>query len=148
MFSMCSELTPRARIPDTRIPQLMQPWCYLYYVLLFSVLYLYHMLSFITPHPFPKLLVLWRLCPSASLCYPCQRAFIWGVGLPPPLLSYLCIYVLLVYCVKFLLYCIVYILCIGNLSFRFFFGVSWPNLKHFQFNFTGNFSLNKTSRRN
>ena len=26
MFSMCSELTPRARIPDTRIPQLMQPW--------------------------------------------------------------------------------------------------------------------------
>ena len=27
MFSMCSELTPRARIPDTRIPQLMQPCC-------------------------------------------------------------------------------------------------------------------------
>ena len=26
MFSMCSELTPRARIPDTRIPQLMQPF--------------------------------------------------------------------------------------------------------------------------
>ena len=26
MFSMCSELTPRARILDTRIPQLMQPW--------------------------------------------------------------------------------------------------------------------------
>ena len=26
MFSMCSELTPRAPIPDTRIPQLMQPW--------------------------------------------------------------------------------------------------------------------------
>ena len=25
MFSMCSELTPRARIPVTRIPQLMQP---------------------------------------------------------------------------------------------------------------------------
>ena len=25
MFSMCSELTPHARIPDTRIPQLMQP---------------------------------------------------------------------------------------------------------------------------
>ena len=25
MFSMCSELTPRARILDTRIPQLMQP---------------------------------------------------------------------------------------------------------------------------
>ena len=25
MFSMCSELTPRARIPDTRIPQFMQP---------------------------------------------------------------------------------------------------------------------------
>ena len=25
MFSMCSELTPRARIPDNRIPQLMQP---------------------------------------------------------------------------------------------------------------------------
>ena len=23
---MCSELAPRARIPDTRIPQLMQPW--------------------------------------------------------------------------------------------------------------------------
>ena len=28
MFSTCSELTPRARIPDTRIPQLMQPWMY------------------------------------------------------------------------------------------------------------------------
>ena len=27
MFSMCPELTPRARIPDTRIPQLMQPCC-------------------------------------------------------------------------------------------------------------------------
>ena len=26
MFSMCSELAPRARIPDTKIPQLMQPW--------------------------------------------------------------------------------------------------------------------------
>ena len=26
MFSMCSELIPRAPIPDTRIPQLMQPW--------------------------------------------------------------------------------------------------------------------------
>ena len=26
MFSMCSELTPHAPIPDTRIPQLMQPW--------------------------------------------------------------------------------------------------------------------------
>ena len=25
MFSMCSELAPRAHIPDTRIPQLMQP---------------------------------------------------------------------------------------------------------------------------
>ena len=25
MFSMCSKLTPRARILDTRIPQLMQP---------------------------------------------------------------------------------------------------------------------------
>ena len=23
---MCSELTPRARIPDTRMPQFMQPW--------------------------------------------------------------------------------------------------------------------------
>ena len=30
MFSMCSELTPRAPIPDTRIPQLMQPWIYHY----------------------------------------------------------------------------------------------------------------------
>ena len=28
MFSMCSELTPRGRIPDTRIPQLMQPCHY------------------------------------------------------------------------------------------------------------------------
>ena len=26
MFSICSELTPRAHIPDTRIPQLMEPW--------------------------------------------------------------------------------------------------------------------------
>ena len=25
MFSMCSELSPRASIPDTRIPQFMQP---------------------------------------------------------------------------------------------------------------------------
>ena len=25
MFSMCSELTPRADVPDNRIPQLMQP---------------------------------------------------------------------------------------------------------------------------
>ena len=29
MFSMCSELTPRAHIPDTRIPQLMQPCCHI-----------------------------------------------------------------------------------------------------------------------
>ena len=29
MFSTCSELTPRARIPDTRIPQFMQPWLWL-----------------------------------------------------------------------------------------------------------------------
>ena len=28
MFSMCSELAPRAHIPDTRIPQLMQPCIY------------------------------------------------------------------------------------------------------------------------
>ena len=28
MFSMCSELTPRARIPDSRIPQFMQPCIY------------------------------------------------------------------------------------------------------------------------
>ena len=27
MFSMCFELTPRARMPDTRIPQFMQPCC-------------------------------------------------------------------------------------------------------------------------
>ena len=27
MFSMCSELTPRAHVLDNRIPQLMQPWC-------------------------------------------------------------------------------------------------------------------------
>ena len=27
---MFSELTPRVRIPDTRIPQLMQPWCRYY----------------------------------------------------------------------------------------------------------------------
>ena len=26
MFSMCSELTPRAHVPDNRIPQFMQPW--------------------------------------------------------------------------------------------------------------------------
>ena len=26
MFSMCSELTPRACVPDARIPQFMQPW--------------------------------------------------------------------------------------------------------------------------
>ena len=32
MFSMCSELTPCARFPDTRIPQLMQPWS-IYYVI-------------------------------------------------------------------------------------------------------------------
>ena len=42
MFSMCSELTPRARIPDTRIPQLMQPCvlhvsCVLHVIREFSV---------------------------------------------------------------------------------------------------------------
>ena len=37
MFSMCSELTPRAHIPDTRIPQLMQP-C-LRSLLVFNVVY-------------------------------------------------------------------------------------------------------------
>ena len=31
MFSMCSEFTPCARIPDTRIPQFMQP-CYQQYI--------------------------------------------------------------------------------------------------------------------
>ena len=77
------------------------------YVLLLFVLYLIIFYRTLPPHPLPKLLVLWRLCPSASLCYPLQRAFSWGVGLPPPLPSYLCIYVLLVYCVKLLLYCIV-----------------------------------------
>ena len=30
MFSMCSELTPRAHVPDNRIPQLMQPWAQVY----------------------------------------------------------------------------------------------------------------------
>ena len=28
---MCSELTPRAHVPDNRIPQLMQPWIVLYF---------------------------------------------------------------------------------------------------------------------
>ena len=32
MFSMCSKLTPRARILDTRIPQLMQPCLHMQYV--------------------------------------------------------------------------------------------------------------------
>ena len=37
MFSMCSELTPRARIPDTRIPQLMQPClCLCLFALIFE----------------------------------------------------------------------------------------------------------------
>ena len=31
MFSMCSELTPCALIPDSRIPQLMQPWWVIMY---------------------------------------------------------------------------------------------------------------------
>ena len=30
MFSMFSELTPRAPIPDSRIAQFMQPWMILY----------------------------------------------------------------------------------------------------------------------
>ena len=29
MFSMCSEFTPRAPVPDNRIPQLMQPCSYI-----------------------------------------------------------------------------------------------------------------------
>ena len=41
---MCSELTPRARTPDTRIPQFMQPcldWCHIL-ALLEARLYWYH----------------------------------------------------------------------------------------------------------
>ena len=37
MFSMCSELTPRAPVPDNRIPQLMQP-CLEQFVLVKSLL--------------------------------------------------------------------------------------------------------------
>ena len=33
MFSMCSELAPRAHVPDNRIPQLMQP-CHKYFSML------------------------------------------------------------------------------------------------------------------
>ena len=36
MFSMCSELTPRASIPETRIPQLMQPWVWYFKVCVFN----------------------------------------------------------------------------------------------------------------
>ena len=38
MFSMCSELTPRVRIPDTRIPQDMQPCADLGLTQIFSLL--------------------------------------------------------------------------------------------------------------
>ena len=34
---MCSKLTPRARIPDTRIPQFMQPCLWIYTSLIFSL---------------------------------------------------------------------------------------------------------------
>ena len=43
MFSMCSELTPRARIPDSRIPQFMQPWPHTFLSMWFDPL-----LSFMT----------------------------------------------------------------------------------------------------
>ena len=94
-----------------------------------------NVLSYITPHPLPKLLVLWRLCPRASLCYPYQRAFSWGVGLPPPSSPLvLCIYVLLVYCVKHLLYCIVQIFCTNILPLCILFSlvpVGIPSIDYF-----------------
>ena len=94
-----------------------------------------NILSYITPHPLPKLLVLWRLCPRASLCYPYQRAFSWGVGLPPPSSPLvLCIYVLLVYCVKHLLYCIVQIFCTNILPLCILFSlvpVGIPSIDYF-----------------
>ena len=34
MISTCSELTPRAPIPDGRMERVVQPWCVLYYQLM------------------------------------------------------------------------------------------------------------------
>ena len=45
MFSMCSELTPRAPIPDTRIPQLMQPCLVEYWQ--FVVMQCFHFTYFV-----------------------------------------------------------------------------------------------------
>ena len=46
---MCSELTPRAPIPDTRIPQLMQPWAWV---------------TSKAPHTLLWVIVAWYLIPS------------------------------------------------------------------------------------
>ena len=49
MFSMCSELAPRAHIPDTRIPQLMQPWLEINHFLVL-VLSTFSILDITTPN--------------------------------------------------------------------------------------------------
>ena len=49
MFSMCSELTPRARIPDTMIPQFMQPWCW-YFTFLYMMMMMMTMMTNIIPY--------------------------------------------------------------------------------------------------
>ena len=46
MFSMCSELAPRAHIPDTRIPQLMQPCSESFNNLLFKNMSLHRCIRF------------------------------------------------------------------------------------------------------
>ena len=97
----------------------------------------------ISPHPFPKLLFLWRLCPSASLCYPCQRAFSWGVGLPPPpLLSYYvfmyCLYIVLCFIASskylvliFCLYVFCFLWCLSEFHPLIIFSISTFSFLYF-----------------
>ena len=63
---MCSELTPRARIPDSRIPQFMQPWScprVLYKELIFwdSTLLFY-------PEHWVQKIQKWKMQPIRVLC--------------------------------------------------------------------------------
>ena len=63
---MCSELTPRARIPDTRIPQLMQPCCAICSTI--SLLINNQLIIFMSP-----LVALFPPIPSGCICG-CHKA--------------------------------------------------------------------------
>ena len=68
MFSMCSELTPHPPIPDTRIPQLMQPW---YHAILFNTMQ-YHSIPCIVNN-------CWRSVPLSGGQYKAIFYFIEGI---------------------------------------------------------------------